>query len=232
MEAIILAGGLGTRLREVLPDHPKPMAPVAGRPFLEYLLDHWIDQGVSRFILSVGYKHDVIRAHFADRYRGVPLAYAVEPAPLGTGGGILLAMQHLNSQETFLALNGDTFFGVSLHDLSAMHKRNHADMTIALHRSDEVRRYLGVELGASQRLLGFRQFAGSGATLVNGGVYLIEPRLLSAYEADPVPLSLENDILPDLVGRKALLYGFPTSARFLDIGLPSDYERAGAMLTQ
>ena len=110
--AIILAGGLGTRLRGTLPDLPKPMAPVAGRPFLAHQLDHWIAQGVVRFVLSVGYRAVAISNHFGDRYRGVPIDYVVEPAPLGTGGALALAATKLRSNEPALLLNGDTYFDV------------------------------------------------------------------------------------------------------------------------
>ena len=95
--AIILAGGLGTRLREAVPDLPKPMAPVNGRPFLEYLIDYWIEQGVKRFVMSVGYLHQDIVRHFGYRYRGVEIDYSVEESPLGTGGALLLASSKLKS---------------------------------------------------------------------------------------------------------------------------------------
>jgi D-glycero-alpha-D-manno-heptose 1-phosphate guanylyltransferase len=217
-------------LREALPNLPKPMAPVAGRPFLEYLLDYWIGQGITRFILSVGYKQDTIRAHFADAYRGVPVAYAVESSPRGTGGGLLLACQQLSSMKTFLTMNGDTFFEVRLGSFLSLHKSCQADMTIALHPSDNSQRYLGIELDTSQRLLGFRGSATSGVPYVNGGAYLIEPRVLASYDLAKSPISLENDILPDLLRRKALLYGFPSDTAFLDIGVPSDFSRASSIL--
>ena len=108
--AVILAGGLGTRLRSVVSDVPKPMAPVGGRPFLEYQLEYWINQGISRFVLSVGYRHEAITEHFGSRYKGVELEYAVEEQPLGTGGGLLLAAEKLKQDTPFLLLNKDTYF--------------------------------------------------------------------------------------------------------------------------
>src|SRR3989344_9594340 len=110
MEAIILAGGLGTRLQSVVKDLPKPMADVNGRPFLAYLMDYWIKQGVKRFILSVGYKSEIIRDYFGDEYNGVSVAYSIEKKPLGTGGGLLLALKQLNSRGDFFGFNGGTFF--------------------------------------------------------------------------------------------------------------------------
>src|SRR5690349_16571222 len=102
MTAIILAGGLGTRLRSVVADVPKPMAPIAGRPFLAYQIEYWIAQGVQRFILSVGYKHEIIMDYFGDRYQGAEIEYAIELLPLGTGGGFLQATKKINSTEPFL----------------------------------------------------------------------------------------------------------------------------------
>ena len=112
--AIILAGGLGTRLRGVVQDLPKAMAPIKDRPFLEYQLDYWIGQGIRHFILSVGYRREVIMKHFGDKYRDVSIEYAVEETPMGTGGGLLLAVEKMKKRAPFLLLNGDTFFEVSL----------------------------------------------------------------------------------------------------------------------
>ena len=115
--AIILAGGLGTRLRSVVADMPKPMAPVNGRPFLEYLLDYWQNQGISHFIISVGYRHEIITGYFGARYKNATIKYAIEKTPLGTGGGFLLASDHLGDDRTFLLLNGDTYFPINLASL-------------------------------------------------------------------------------------------------------------------
>ena len=102
MEAIILAGGLGKRLRSTVPDLPKPMAPIKGKPFLWYLLDYWLHQGINHFILSVGYKFEVIREQFGTKFKNAEVSYAIESKPLGTGGGLLLAIKHLRSKEPFV----------------------------------------------------------------------------------------------------------------------------------
>lgn len=134
--AVVLAGGLGTRLRSVVSDLPKPMAPIAGRPFLEYLFDYWIDQGIERFVLSVGYRHEAIVEHFGDGYRGATLHYAREPRPLGTGGGLLMALEHLTeADENFLLLNGDTWFTLDLATLQQYAEQHHADCCLALFRN-------------------------------------------------------------------------------------------------
>lgn len=140
MEALILAGGLGTRLRAAVPDLPKPMAPIRNRPFLEHQMDYWIGQGVTKFILSVGYMHELIEAHFGETYRQCPVVYAREAAPLGTGGGLLLGLSHAQENEV-LVLNGDTFFEVSLAQFRAQHQALQADASIALRRIAKNARY-------------------------------------------------------------------------------------------
>jgi len=117
--AIILAGGLGTRLKEVAPNTPKPMVIINGRPFLEYQMEYWINQGITRFILSVGYLKDLIINHFGDSFNGASIEYVVEPKPLGTGGGMLLAAKNIT--EIFIVLNGDTYIEVDLNSLYKFH---------------------------------------------------------------------------------------------------------------
>ena len=134
--AIILAGGLGTRLRGVVPDLPKPMAPISGRPFLEHQIDYWIKQGVSHFVLSVGYRHEVIVDHFGNRYKDAELDYVIEKTPLGTGGGLLLAVEKVGKDEPFLLLNGDTYFAVNLKTLVGFSMTHDADWCFSLFRTN------------------------------------------------------------------------------------------------
>ena len=229
MEAIVLAGGLGTRLRPVVPDLPKPMAPVGSRPFLERLLDYWIGQGVQRIILSVGYRHEAIRQHFGKSHRRVPIRYAVEDRPRGTGGGLLLAAEALSSRATFLVLNGDTWFEVPLKTLAGFHASRRPDVTLALFRSPQGGRYAGLHVGRDGEVLSFG--AGEKGGLANGGVYLMERSLLeSGPQFASAPLSLEEDILPLALRGKKRVYGLECGGRFLDIGVPEDYARAGAVL--
>jgi len=118
VEAVVLAGGLGTRLRAAVSDVPKPMAPVQGRPFLERLLDYWIGQGVQRAVLAVGYMHETVRKHFGEQYRNCAIDYSVEQQPLGTGGALVQTLP-LVQGKTFLVLNGDTYFAVPLAKLTS-----------------------------------------------------------------------------------------------------------------
>lgn len=229
--AIVLAGGLGTRLRSAVPDVPKPMAPIAGRPFLEYQLDYWLGQGVSHFILSVGYSAEIIMAHFGNRYRDAQIDYAVERTPLGTGGGLLLAARRIEGDAPFLLLNGDTFFEVSLDALRAFHAEHRSDWTFSLFRADEAGRYMGLDVGADGSISSMRGSKGEIGALANGGVYLIDPaRLAKAGFMAGDKVSLENELLPAFQGAGGALYGMACAGKFIDIGVPADYQRAAAFL--
>lgn len=216
----MLAGGLGTRLRAVVSDVPKPMAPIDGRPFLEWLLDYWIDQGVRRAILAVGYMHEVIERHFGGSYRGCEIAYSVEQEPLGTGGGLLHALGMVRSS-VFLVLNGDTYFAIPLEALRHFHAEKESDITLSLFRSDNPR-YTGVAVATDGHVTGF---AGKG--LANGGVFLFRRDALKT-SASPAACSLEKDLLAGFKGR---LYARAFDAPFIDIGLPDDWRAAGKIIS-
>jgi len=227
-EAVILAGGLGTRLRAAVPDLPKPMAPVAGRPFLEWLLERWIGQGIGRFVLSVGYRHEAIEAHFGARYQGAEIDYAVEAAPLGTGGGLLLGAARVRGTAPFVVLNGDTWLDVELRPLLEAHAQRGADVTLALVPKTAEGRYGGVKVSDEGRVLGFGDAA---AASVNGGVYVFSRGALEGLErAAGEPVSLEQDLFPALLARGARVHAMPCAGKFLDIGVPADYARAAALL--
>lgn len=232
MEAIILAGGLGSRLKATVPDVPKPMAPINGRPFLEYLLDYWASQGVDRFVLSVGYKREIIEDHFAARYKGIEVDYAVEDRPRGTGGGLLLALRHLRQSGTFLILNGDTFFEVDLAPMHRYHQDKQAEVTIALREVEANSRYASVEVDSDGLITAFNNCARtSGRALINGGVYLAEKSAFAGMlpESDG-PVSIEKQLYPRMLAADRRVYGFQSSGRFIDIGIPEDYRRAATVL--
>lgn len=232
MEAIVLAGGLGTRLRAAVPDVPKPMAPVNGRPFLEYLLDYWIGQGISRFVVAVGYRHELITRHFGNAYRNIPITYAAEDPPLGTGGGLLNAAQELAEQGPVLVLNGDTYFGVALQPMLEFHRLRNAAITMALFEATEPGRYHCVETDRNDRVTNFVESGGRKNYAANGGVYVFSdlPGLQSRWTPG-VPLSLESDVLPAEIENKAAVFGFESGAGFIDIGIPQDYARAAQILS-
>ena len=229
--AIILAGGLGTRLRAAVPDLPKPLAPVAGRPFLEHQIDYWASQGVDDIILSVGYRADLIQAHFGQRYRGLPVRYAIETEPLGTGGGLLLAAAQLHDSAPFLLLNGDTYFAVELARLQAFHNQHQSDWTFSLFRTREEGRYMRTPVAADGRILDFSSGKGSIGDLANGGVYLIDPsvlqRIASVFHGH---FSIEADLLPALLAKGGRVFGLECGGDFIDIGVPDDYFRAASLI--
>lgn len=226
--AIVLAGGLGTRLRSAVPDLPKPMAPVAGKPFLEHQLDFWIAQGISHFILSVGYKHEAISGHFGTRFHGATIDYAVETTPKGTGGALLLAAAQLPDDAPALLLNGDTYFDVRLEDLAARARKHDADWCFALFRHDDPARYMGVGLSRDGRITELKLPT---APQANGGVYWFRPQALRRVAFDTAaPLSLENDVFPRLLSLGQRFAGLVCGGAFIDIGVPADYHRAASVL--
>jgi NDP-sugar pyrophosphorylase family protein len=222
MQAIVLAGGLGTRLRSVVPELPKPMAPVAGRPFLAYLLDRLADAGFSRVVLAVGYRFEAICEHFGARYRGMALAYSIESAPLGTGGAIRLAADQLDADPIFI-LNGDTFVELDYRAMAAAHSQASAQLSMAVCQVEDVGRYGALALG-DERVSGFLEKGGYGAGVINAGVYLLSAGVIAQIPRDTV-FSFEQQLLVPQVGTLRPL-AFHTAGRFIDIGIPEDFARA------
>ena len=234
MEAIILAGGLGTRLRSAVPSLPKPMAPIKGKPFLGYLFDYWLHQGIKHFVLSVGYKYEVIHERFGTKYKDADVSYAIENEPLGTGGGLLLSIKQLRSKEPFLLLNGDTFFAVNLNNLFKYHKNCRADMTLSLVEIKNNKRYSGVLLDKQGLVYSIDSPTDSSKTsIANGGVYMIENDLFRKHLKRSLnKCSLEEELLPQLLIQKKRIAGFASNDSFIDIGIPHDYNLAANVLSQ
>jgi D-glycero-alpha-D-manno-heptose 1-phosphate guanylyltransferase len=231
MEAIILAGGKGTRLRDAVPDLPKPLAPVDGRPFLEHQMSYWLAQGVDRFVLSVGYKASMIIDRVGGHFGDAPVDYAIEEQPLGTGGALLHAQQQLRRNEPFLVLNGDTFFDLRLSDLRSFHEKKSSNWTLGLFPTMDPKRYLGMDLDDDGRLVSFVASPDRSEVWANGGVYMISPGVLDSIAGrfkDEV--SLEGEIMPALLEARAPIYGMRHNGRFIDIGIPADYQRAAEVL--
>lgn len=229
--AIILAGGLGTRLRSAVPDLPKPMASVGGRPFLEYLLDYWIAEGVSRFVLSVGYRHTAIVGHFGNSYKDAELDYVIEQTPLGTGGGLLLAAGKLGGDASFLVLNGDTYFAADRQALAAFAQTHDADWCFSLFRVNEAGRYMGMDVSSHGQITSLKSGTGQPGRLANGGVYWVHPRALrrTGFAAGN-KVSLEDELVPAAMASGQRLFGIEFPGTFIDIGVPADYRRAAALL--
>ena len=224
LDAIILAGGRGTRLRSVVSYRPKPLAEVAGRPFVEWLLLTLRTQGVRRAVLATGYKGEIVEAAFGNGARlGLELAYAHETVPLGTGGAARHALQQVTTDHV-LVLNGDSFCPFDVRRLLTNHQRTGARATLLLAPMDDCRRYGAVEAAEDGRVLSFREKnADLGAGLINAGVYLFDRRTLESIPADRA-VSLENDTFPALIGHG--LYATVGEGPFLDIGTPESYASA------
>ncbi len=219
--AVILAGGLGTRLRDSVSGLPKSMAPVAGKPFLHYLLGYLRNSGIGEAWLCLGYRHQDVEDWCRDQVRGISLHFLVEPFPLGTGGALKSALVRI-PESPVLVVNGDTYFEVDLDALSRHHRDREAEVTLALKPMQDFDRYGSVETGEGGRITAFREKMFREHGLVNGGVYLIENRILEGF---PESFSLERDFLEKEVGKRKF-YGLISGGYFIDIGIPSDYQKA------
>ena len=226
MQAIVLAGGLGTRLRGMVPELPKPMAPVQGRPFLAFILDRLVDAGFKVAILAVGYRREVIRSHFGERYRGLILRYSIEADPLGTGGAIRLAWSVTSASNVFV-VNGDTYLELDYRGMLETHVRGEALLSMAVCHVPDAGRYGALDL-RNGRICGFREKGPSGPGWINAGVYLLARQLLAHFPAQTA-FSFEQDLLVAKVGALQPL-AFVTNGLFIDIGVPEDYTRAQKLL--
>ncbi|MBI5492617.1 MAG: nucleotidyltransferase family protein [Deltaproteobacteria bacterium] len=223
-EAIVLAGGLGTRLRRVVKDVPKPMAGVNGRPFLSYVLDPLAEAGIAKAVLSTGYRSEAIKDFFGPMYREMSIEYMIEEEPLGTGGAILASLGHIRGEELFI-LNGDTFFEVGLDGLIKAHRDSRAEITLALKPMRDFERYGSVILDGN-RVAGFREKSFVRAGLVNGGVYAVNRDIGEKLSKTGLKIfSFEKDFLEKEIG-SLNASGFVSDSYFIDIGIPEDYERA------
>ena len=222
-EAIILAGGLGTRLRDAVPDVPKCMAPVAGKPFLSYVIDYLRVQGIERFVFSLGYKWGIAEEYLRNEYPTLDYTSVIEQEPLGTGGAIQLAMQKALSNDVIVA-NGDTLFKVNVHDLFKIHHANDAECTLALKPMKNFDRYGVVEIDDNDRIISFKekQFYTDG--IINGGIYILnrEKFLLRSL---PGKFSFEKEYLEKFAG-EGKFNASVQDGYFIDIGIPEDYQRA------
>lgn len=221
--AIVLAGGLGTRLREAVPDLPKCMAEVAGRPFVSHVIDALRMQGVERFVFSLGYKADVIQAYLEEHYPTLNYTVAIEEDPLGTGGAIQLSLQHTDA-DTVLVANGDTLFRVDAGQLLDMHKTRGAECTLALKPMKDFDRYGVVDTDENGRIVSFREKQFYSEGLINGGIYLLDRKKFLA-RSFPQRFSFEKDYLEAFYAQGGF-YGLEQQGYFIDIGIPSDYAKA------
>jgi len=216
-EAIILAGGLGTRLRSVVPDLPKAMAPIGGQPLLRYLLQYLEANGIRRVVLAVGYRHEAIRGFFGSAHGGLRLVYSVEEEPLGTGGALLQALPSIEDPYAFV-LNGDTFLRLDYRDMALTVERNEdVPLVVALRPVADASRY-GRAVVDAGRIRGFSARGTPGPGLINAGCYLVARNIFGHY---PVPekFSWEQDFL-EVRAAEIQPVAFQCDVPFIDVGIP------------
>jgi len=229
-DVVILAGGFGLRLRGTIGDVPKPMAQIAGRPFLELLLRQLKRHGFSRVILSVGYKQEVIREHFGQKAFGLELVYSIETSPLGTGGALREAARHIRT-ETALVMNGDSYTDVDLSRLGREHAANDADVTVVVIPENRVDAG-SVVLDSKGKIKAFAEKRHiPESRYLSAGVYILG-KLLIAGVPEGSKISLEEQLFPQWLADGKSIEGFVCEGRCLDIGTPERYEKAQRALEQ
>lgn len=223
-EAVVLAGGFGTRLHHIVNDVPKPMAPIHGIPFLSFLFKKLISAGIEHVILSTGYLHEKIESYFGNSFETLRISYSREEEPLGTGGAILLAMSKTKTEDLFV-LNGDTLFDIDFRELGDLHVKNEAFLSVALREEKDVSRYGSVMINETGKITAFTEKNESqGKGLINGGIYVLNKKQLQELEM-PTKFSFEKDVLEKYY-HNMNFYGLVCQAYFIDIGVPEDYNRA------
>ncbi|MCY7421972.1 MAG: nucleotidyltransferase family protein [Chitinophagaceae bacterium] len=222
-EAIILAGGLGTRLRDAVPDLPKCMAPVNGKPFLSYVIDHLIDEGITHFIFALGYKSEHIIDFINKEYPTILHKISIEEEPLGTGGAIKLACLHAKEKSVLIA-NGDTLFKIDVDELASFNTLSGANCTLSLKYLENFDRYGVVEINEDCAITSFKEKALYKSGLINGGMYALNVHKFLEEEL-PEKFSFEKDYLEAFFANRRM-FGIEQECYFIDIGIPGDYERA------
>jgi len=224
MIALILAGGIGERLRPITNNIPKPMVPVNGKPFLQYHIEELKRAGIKDIILCTGYLSNKIQEYFGDGSKfGVQINYSVEKKPLGTAGAIKNAEKYANN--TFLVLNGDSYLKLDYNKLINFHKSKKAKLTIALLEIKDTRRYGLVNIDKEGKILSFDEKTNNTkGKLINGGIYIVEPNILKVIPG-LIKVSLEKEIFPKLI-KQGNVYGFVVNNYFIDIGTKESYIKA------
>lgn len=221
--AAILAGGLGTRLRSVVPDKPKILAEVGGRPFVLYLLDQLVEAGVSSIVLCTGHLAEQVEGCLGPSYRSATISYSVETEPLGTGGALRLALGRIESQ-IVLVMNGDSYCGVDLLEMARFHAEHGAVGTIAAAQVPDTSRYGSVRVAEGHQIIGFAEKSQSeGPGRVNAGIYMLSRHVLEEMPGG-MAVSLEREVFPRMVGGRLLAY--ETCSELWDIGVPEAFARA------
>jgi D-glycero-alpha-D-manno-heptose 1-phosphate guanylyltransferase len=224
LPAVLLVGGIGTRLQPVLPATPKPLAPVGSAPFLQLLVRQLRSQGIHRLVMCTGHLADQVVKEFGDGHKwDVAIAYSKESSPLGTAGALKFAEWHLTQASDFLVMNGDSFLELDFRELIRFHREHDGLISMAVRRVPDAARYGTVQLDTHNRVVGFREKMGASLPgIVNGGVYVFKRAILQHIPDGPA--SLEKDVFPRLLEHGA--YALEQQGMFIDIGTPEDYARA------
>ena len=250
MQAILLCGGMGTRLRSVVSDRPKPMADICGKPFLQYLLEMLRDKGITEVIFALGYMGEMIEEYFQDGSAfGLKIAYSYEEEPLGTGGAIRNALPKILEEEV-LVLNADTYFPMDYQGLLRFHQENDGDFSLATRAIEDISRYGAVRRDPAGRILAWNEKLGDGGQQpgegskqpiegnaqqaasaspkslsgeINGGIYVMKKSLIA--EIPEGKQSLEQDCIPKWLSEGKRIFGLPFEGYFMDIGIPEDYQQ-------
>jgi D-glycero-alpha-D-manno-heptose 1-phosphate guanylyltransferase len=223
--AIILAGGFGTRLQSVVNDLPKPMAPINGQPFLSYQLNYLKHFGIKKVILSLGYLPEKIKDFYGTNFNGLEVDHVIEKEPLGTGGGIRLAIEKCNEENVFV-LNGDSFFEVDLKEFYNLHSENNSEISLALRKVSNAERYGTIEKDNKNRITSFKEKSGSAKEgIINGGVYILDKNMYLSSTPSDKNFSIEKDFFEKQL-KTIQIKGFEFNGYFIDIGIPEDYAKA------
>ena len=225
MEVIILAGGFGKRLQDRVNNLPKPMAPINGRPFLDYLFDYLFKNNIEKVILSVFYKFEQIKEYYKNSYKNISISYSIDSEPLGTGGAIKAALKKSSSENT-LIINGDTYFNVDLECLYKYHSSKKNDITIALKKMGNFDRYGTVETNKEGKVLTLKKRVYRKSGSIDGGIYLVKNDLF--YENDDKYFSFNDFIINNI--NKLKIGSLLFDEVFIDIGVPNDYDKANKVL--
>lgn len=227
MKALILAGGMGTRLRTALNDRPKPMADVSGSPFLLHIINQLKEAGIRDILMSIGYRAEIIKDHFGDGSDfGARISYSEEAEPLGTGGALQLALDQVRG-DSFLVMNGDSHCQVDFEKFFNFHYERGAQLTMVVVRNKESGGYGVLDVDEMGRVARFYEKEKNEYGLINAGIYLMNREIIAFFPGD-AKFSLEYDLFPKLIGKG--FYAFITDAEMIDIGTPERYAEARDIL--
>lgn len=229
MQAIILAGGFGTRLQSVVKDVPKPLADIDGKPFLAYLLRYLWQYGFTDCCISVGHLQEKIIAYFGDNYSGMKISYAREETPLGTGGAVINSLKYCDNTKPVFILNGDSFLKIDYKKLREFYNEEKPQIAMVLRKMEDCSRYGSVEIDKENSVKNFSEKkSDAGPGLINGGIYMLDPKIFSQFNLEK-NFSFEKDFLMKYL-KSIDIKGFVSEEYFIDIGIPDDYQKAQSEL--